>query len=84
MDEEFVGTVSHYFAQPQVGAVKLEAELRVGDLLHIRGRTTEFEQTVNSMQIEHEPVETADPGSEVGIEVLERVREGDQIFKVTT
>ena len=84
MDEVFVGTVSHYFAQPQVGAVKLEAELRVGDLLHIRGRTTEFEQTVNSMQIEHEPVEMADPGSEVGIKVLERVRKGDQIFKVTT
>ncbi len=84
MDEVFVGTVSHYFAQPKVGAVKLEAELRVGDLLHIRGRTTEFEQTVNSMQIEHEPVETADPGSEVGIKVLERVRKGDQIFKVTT
>lgn len=84
MDEVFVGTVSHYFAQPQVGAVKLEVELRVGDLLHIRGRTTEFEQTVNSMQIEHEPVETADPGSEVGIKVLERVRKGDQIFKVTT
>ena len=84
MDEVFVGTVSHYFAQPQVAAVKLEAELRVGDLLHIRGRTTEFEQTVNSMQIEHEPVETADPGSEVGIKVLERVRKGDQIFKVTT
>ncbi len=84
MDEVFVGTVSHYFAQPQVGAVKLEAELRVGDLLHIRGRTTEFEQTVNSMQIEHEPVETADPGSEVGIQVLERVRAGDQVYKVTT
>ncbi len=83
MDEVFVGTVSHYFAQPQVGAVKLEAELRVGDLLHIRGRTTEFEQTVNSMQIDHEQVETADSGSEVGIKVLERVRAGDQVFKVT-
>ena len=78
MDEVFVGTVSHYFAQPQVGAVKLEVELRVGDLLHIRGRTTE------SIEIEHEPVEMADPGSEVGIKVLERVRKGDQIFKVTT
>ena len=84
MDEVFVGTVSHYFAQPQVGAVKLEEELRVGDLLHIRGRTTEFEQTVNSIQIEHEQVETADPGSEVGIKVLERVRAGDQVYKVTT
>jgi len=84
MEEVFVGTVSHYFAQPQVGAVKLETELRVGDQLHFRGRITAFEQTVSSMQIEHAPVEEAGPGSEVGIKVLERVREGDQIFKVTT
>jgi putative protease len=83
MEEVLIGMVSHYFAQPQVGAVKLEAELRVGDVLHFRGRTTEFEQTVDSMQIEHEPVETADPGSEVGLQVLDRVREGDQVFKVT-
>lgn len=82
MEEVFVGTVTHYFAQPHVGAVKLEAELRVGDLLHFLGRTTEFEQTLSSMQIDHEPVEQAGPGSEVGIEVLERVRQGDQIFKI--
>ena len=83
MEEVFVGTVSHYFARPQVGAVKLEAELRVGDLLHFRGRTTEFEQTVSSIQIDHEPVQEAGPGAEVGIEVLERVRKGDQIYKIT-
>lgn len=82
MEEVFVGTVTHYFAQPHVGAVKLEAELRVGDLLHFLGRTTEFEQTLSSMQIDHESVEQAGPGSEVGIEVLERVRQGDQIFKI--
>ena len=83
MEEVFVGTVSHYFAQPQVGAAKLESELRVGDLLQFRGRTTEFEQTVSSMQIDHESVEQAGPGSEVGIKVLERVRKGDRIYKIT-
>lgn len=84
MEELFVGTVSHYFAQPHVGAVKLETDLRVGDVLQFRGRTTEFEQTVSSMQIDHETVEQAGPGSEVGIEVLERVRKGDLVYRVTT
>ncbi len=83
MEEILAGTVSHYFAQPQVGALKLETELRIGDLLRFRGRTTEFEQKVSSMQIDHEPVEEASPGSEVGIKVLERVRKGDQIYKIT-
>ena len=84
MEEVFVGTVSHYFAQPQVGAVELQTGLHVGDLLHFRGRTTDFEQTVSSMQIDHEPVEEAGPGSAVGIKVDERVREGDEIYKVST
>ncbi len=83
MEEILAGTVSHYFAQPQVGAVKLETELRIGDLLRFRGRTTEFEQKLSSMQIDHEPVEEAGPGSEVGIQVLERVRKGDQVYKIT-
>ncbi len=83
MEEILAGTVSHYFAQPQVGAVKLETELRIGDLLRFRGRTTEFEQKLSSMQIDHEPVEEASPGSEVGIQVLERVRKGDQVYKIT-
>lgn len=83
MEEVFAGTVSHYFAQPQVGAVKLETEVRIGDLLHFRGQTTEFEQKVSSMQIDHEPVEGAAAGAEVGIEVLERVRKGDRMYKIT-
>ncbi len=83
MEEILAGTVSHYFAQPQVGALKLETELRIGDLLRFRGRTTEFEQKLSSMQIDHEPVEEAGPGSEVGIQVLERVRKGDQVYKIT-
>ncbi len=84
MEEILAGTVSHYFAQPQVGAVKLETELRIGDLLHFRGQTTEFEQKLSSMQIDHEPIEEAGAGSEVGIKVLERVRKGDQIYKITS
>ena len=82
MDEDLAGTVTHYFARPQVGAVKLESEVRVGDLLRFRGNTTDFEQEVESMQIDHTAVEDAKPGSEVGIEVRERVRKGDRVYKI--
>ena len=73
MEEVFVGTVSHYFAQPQVGAVELQTGLHVGDLLHFRGRTTDFEQTVSSMQIDHEPV-GAPPRSLRWAESTRRIR----------
>ena len=82
MSEELVGTVTHYFARPQVGIVKLSAAIRLGDTLHVRGHTADFQQEVASMEIEHAHVEPAASGAEVGIEVRERVREGDQVFRV--
>ncbi len=82
MEDDAAGTVTHYFARPQVGAVKLDTEIRVGDLLRFQGSTTDFEQEVESMQIDHAAVEEADPGSEVGIKVRERVRKGDRVYKL--
>jgi putative protease len=82
MDEELVGTVTHYFAKPEVGVLKLTAPISVGDVLHFIGHTTDFEQEVASMQVEHGPIDTAQAGDEVAIKVGERVREHDQVFKV--
>ena len=50
MSEELIGTISHYFAKPQVGIVKLTAGLKVGDTLRLSGHGAEFQQTVTSMQ----------------------------------
>ncbi|MFQ5890344.1 MAG: translation elongation factor-like protein [Gemmatimonadota bacterium] len=83
MQEELVGIVTHYFAKPQVGALKLEAEIRVGDLLRFRGHTTDFEQEVGSLQIDHVPVEQAGPGADVAVQVKERVRRHDRVYKLT-
>lgn len=83
MEEILVGTVSHYFAQPQVGALTLEGDLSVGDLVRFRGHTTDFEQKVRSMQVDHESVEQAGPGAQVGIKVVDRVRTGDKVFRVS-
>ena len=49
MAEELVGSITHYFAKPEVGVVKLVAEIKIGDVLHIRGHTTDVEQQISSM-----------------------------------
>lgn len=82
MSEERVGTVTHYFQQPEVGVIELSAAIRVGDTLHFRGATTDFRQAISSMEIDHEKVETAGPGDEVAVKVTERVRDGDEVFRV--
>jgi putative protease len=78
-----IGRVADYFAK--VGVIALEitqGELSVGDTIRIKGHTTDFVQTVESMQIEHEAVQTARAGDSVGIKIKERARGHDLVFKV--
>ena len=82
MAEKLIGKVSHYFGRIAVAAIELTDQLVVGDTIHILGRTTDFEQVVTSMQIEHENVEVAKAGQSVGIKVADRVRGGDTVYKV--
>ena len=83
MGEDVIGTVTHYFGKPGVGVVKLTAELKVGDQLRFYGASTDFQQELTSMEVEHGPVEVAGAGDEVAIKVDERVRKRDQVSKVT-
>lgn len=83
MPESLVGKVTHYFGRIGVAVVKLSAPLSQGETVHFRGKSTDFVQTVESMQIEHQPVHEAKPGDEVAIKVVDRVREGDEVYKVT-
>ena len=83
MAEERIGTVDHYFAHIGVAGIALTAPLRVGDRIHVRGHTTDFEQAVDSIQIEHAAVEEAKKGDAIGIKVAERCRGGDVVFRVT-
>lgn len=80
--EKRVGTVTHYFQEPGVGALDLEEEIATGDLLHFKGHTTDFRQEISSMEVDHRPVERAGPGDEVAVKVQERVREGDEVYRV--
>ncbi|HDN17770.1 MAG TPA: hypothetical protein ENF41_01810 [Candidatus Bathyarchaeota archaeon] len=81
--EEEIGVVTHYFTKIGVAVVKIErGSLKVGDKIHIRGHTTDFTQLVESMQVEHEPIQEATPGQSIGLKVVERVREGDKVYKI--
>lgn len=81
--EEEVGVVLSYYAKIGVAAVEIiSGEVRKGDVLHFKGATTDFEQVVESMQIEKEPVEVVKKGDKVGIKVRDRVRPKDKVFKV--
>jgi hypothetical protein len=79
-----IGVVTHYFGKVGVGAIALESgELRVGDTIHVRGHTTDFYQRVDRIEIDHLPVEIARPGQSVGVEITQRVREHDEVFRVS-
>ena len=77
-----VGRVSHFFTKINVAVVELTSTLSVGDRILIKGPTTNFEQTIDSMQIEHENVTVAKAGQSIGMKVDERVRENDTVYKI--
>ena len=83
MPEEEIGKVSDFFAHPVVAGIELTDTLKVGDLIKIKGHTTDLELTVNSMQINNADVTEAKKGDSVGVKVTERVRRGDTVYKVT-
>jgi len=80
MEEKPIGTVTHYFGKVSVGIVELSAPLSVGDAIHIKGAHDDFTQTVDSIQIEHEAVESAKSGDVVGIRVVQKVHPHDKVF----
>jgi putative protease len=81
-EEKKIGEVTHYFDNIQVAIVRLEAPLRKGDKVRFKGHTTDFEETVDSMQVDHADIEEAGEGDEIGVNVTDRVREGDEVYKV--
>lgn len=83
MPEEIIGKVDDFFAHPVVAGIELIGSLKVGDIIHIKGHTTDIEFTVASMQIDNVNASQAKAGDSVGIKVSERVRRGDTVYKVT-
>ena len=83
MEKEILGFVSNYFSKISVAAIEItDGTVSVGDTVHFLGRTTDFESTVHSMQIEHQSVTEAKKGDSVGVKVPEKVRQGDRVYKI--
>ncbi len=82
-DNEKIGDVAHYFTDIEVAIIDLVDDLKLGDKIRVVGATTDFEQDVTSMQIEHEEVAKAGSGDSIGLKVKKRVREGDEVYKIT-
>ena len=80
--EQRVGTVTHYYGHLSVAVVRMESgSLRLGDMIHVVGRTSDFRQRVESMQVEHQPVSEAGAGREFGLKVTAHAREHDIVYK---
>ena len=76
-----IGVVTNYFDHVKVAAINLSAPLKVGDKIEIKGGEVDVEQEIGSMQIQHEKVEKAKKGDEIGIKVKEKVRKGYKVYK---
>jgi hypothetical protein len=76
-----VGRITHFFSKIDVAVVELTASLVVGDNILVKGPSTDFEQTVESMQIEHKNIPKAEAGQSIGLKLTQRARERDAVYK---
>ncbi len=76
-----VGRITHFYPKILVAIMELELPLAVGDKISILGRNTHVEQVVESMQVDHKAVTRAGPRQSIGLKVVDRVREGDLVYK---
>jgi len=77
-----VGLITHYFPKVMAAVIKLKTPLAVGDMIKVKGHTTDFTQEVTSIQINHVPVTSAKKGDEIGLMVKSRVRHHDVVYKI--
>ena len=82
MAEREVGKITHYYSNIGVAIVEVSDTISVGDKIHVQGATSDFEQGVASMQVEHEAVQVAESGQVIGLKVDEKTRGGDKVFVV--
>ncbi|MGM0653204.1 MAG: translation elongation factor-like protein [Bacillota bacterium] len=82
MEKQLIGRVTHYFGKISVAIIQLEEPLKAGERIAVVGSTTDLEQDVKSMQVEHENIKEAKAGDLVGLEVKDKVREGDAVYKL--
>lgn len=81
---EPVGQVAGFFARASAAVVRLSAPLRVGDVIYVKGYTSDFQQTVESLQVGHQPIQEAGAGQEVGLRVVQKCRKHDLVYRLVS
>ncbi len=82
---EEIGTITHYFPHVDAAVIKLmRSSLVEGDKIMIKGHTTDFDQVVKSMQLDHTPIVRASSGQEIGLRVKAKVRQHDVVYKAVS
>lgn len=79
---KLIGKISHYFGNIGVAVIELTDTLKTGETIRIVGGETDFEQTVDSMEVDHKKVEKAKKGDGIGVKISQKVREGYKVYKV--
>jgi len=77
-----IGRITHYFPKAGVAVLKLDKPLRVGEMIKVVGHDSTFTQEVDSMQVDHSPIDIAQPGQSIGLKVKEKVHEGNAVYKI--
>ena len=77
-----IGKITHFFNKIGVGIVKLSAGLEVGDTIRILGGEVDFEQKIDSIEVDHKKVKSAKKGDDIGIKLGQKVREGYKVYKL--
>lgn len=83
MADKKVGEITHYYDKIGVAVVEVSSPIKVGDRIKIVGHNDEFEQTVASMQVEHESIQQAKKGDAMGMKVDQPVKKGDKVYLIS-
>ena len=78
-----VGVVLHYYPRAGAAVVSLSRPIHRGDRIFVRGHTTDFVQAVTELALDGSPVAAAAPPQEVGVQLEQRARVGDRVFRVS-
>jgi putative protease len=82
MADKEIGRITNYFSKIGVAVIELTAPLQIGDVVRIKGGNRDFTQTVESMQIEHQPIEKAEAGQEIALKLDQKARPNDTVYEL--
>ena len=76
-----IGEITHYFNKIKVAVIKLTDKLEAGEEIRIIGGENDFNQKVQSMEVDSKKIKKAKKGDSIGLKVKEKVRQGYKVFK---